>query len=153
MCVKNNLLVSWAVALSLVGMKYAILLNQSTTTKIASNPLDGGKLTMKSMDTLSHDPSRISNGHNNLVFFLIECLILLANQASLHVFLCIVFQIRPIVGLLKERCGALCATMVNKWPIMALFQEHIFKPPFRNIKPILKMCSFKSTSLSLLSET
>jgi hypothetical protein len=43
-------------AISLVGMKCAILLNQSTTTMIASNPLDGGKLTMKSMDTLSHDP-------------------------------------------------------------------------------------------------
>jgi hypothetical protein len=41
-------------ALSLVGMKCTTLLNQSTTTMIASNPLDGGKLTMKSMDTLSH---------------------------------------------------------------------------------------------------
>jgi hypothetical protein len=39
---------------SFVGMKCAILLNQSTTTMMASNPLDGGKLTMKSMDTLSH---------------------------------------------------------------------------------------------------
>jgi hypothetical protein len=44
MCVKNNLPVSWAVAFSLVGMKCAILLNQSTTTMIVSNPLDGGKL-------------------------------------------------------------------------------------------------------------
>jgi len=70
--VKNNLLVSWAVAISLVGMKCAILLNQSTTTMMASNPLDGGKLTMKSMDTLSQGPSGISNGRNNLVYFLLS---------------------------------------------------------------------------------
>jgi hypothetical protein len=59
-------------ALSLVGMKCAILLNQSTTTMMASKPLDGGKLTMKSMDTLSHDPSRIGNGRNNPVCFLLS---------------------------------------------------------------------------------
>jgi hypothetical protein len=50
---------------SLVGMKCAILLNRSTTTMIASNPLYGGKLTMKSMDTVSHGPSGIGNGNNN----------------------------------------------------------------------------------------
>jgi hypothetical protein len=55
--VKNNLPISWVVAFSLVGMKCAILLNQSTTTMIASNPLDGG-------------PSGIDNGHNNLACFL-----------------------------------------------------------------------------------
>jgi hypothetical protein len=66
---KNNLPVSWVVALSLVGMKCAILLNQSTTAMIVSNPFDGGKLTMKSMDTLSHGPSGISNGRNNPVYF------------------------------------------------------------------------------------
>ncbi len=71
-CVKNNLPVSWAVALSLVGMKCAILLNRSTTTMIASNPLDGGKLTMKSMDTLSHSPSGIGNGCNNPTCFLLS---------------------------------------------------------------------------------
>jgi hypothetical protein len=59
-------------ALSLVGMKCAILLNQSTTTMITSNPLDGGKLTMKSMDTLSCAPSRIDNGHNNPACFLLS---------------------------------------------------------------------------------
>jgi len=69
---KNNLLVSWAVALSLVGMKCAILLNRSTTIMITSNPIDGGKLTMKSMDTLSHDPLGIGNGHNNLICFLLN---------------------------------------------------------------------------------
>jgi hypothetical protein len=69
MCVKNNLSVSWAMALYLVGMKCAILLNRSTTTMIASNPFDGGKLTMKSMDTLSHDPLGIGKGHNNLACF------------------------------------------------------------------------------------
>jgi hypothetical protein len=53
--VKNNLPISWAMALSLVGMKCAIMLNQSTTTMITSNPLDDGKLTMKSMDTFSHN--------------------------------------------------------------------------------------------------
>ncbi len=52
--------VSWVVALSLVGMKCVILLNRSTTTMIASKPLDGGKLTMKSMDTLSHDLSELA---------------------------------------------------------------------------------------------
>jgi hypothetical protein len=60
------------VALSLVGMKCAILLNQSTTTMITSNPLDGGKLTMKFMDTLSHNISRIGNGRNNHVCFLLN---------------------------------------------------------------------------------
>ncbi len=64
---KNNLPISWVVAVSLVGMKCAILLNRSTTTMIASNPLDGGKLTMKSMDTLSHDLSEINNGRHNFV--------------------------------------------------------------------------------------
>jgi hypothetical protein len=67
--VKNNLFVFWAVALSLVGMKCAILLNQSTTTMITSKDLDGGKLTMKSMDTLSHSPLGIGNSRNNLVCF------------------------------------------------------------------------------------
>jgi hypothetical protein len=70
--VKNNLPISWAVALFLVGMKCAILLNRFTTTMMASKPLDGGKLTMKSMDTLSHGPSGIGNGHNNLACFLLN---------------------------------------------------------------------------------
>jgi hypothetical protein len=61
---------SWAMALSLVGMKCAILLNRFTTTMIASKPLDGGKLTMNSMDTLSHDPLGIRNGRNNPACFL-----------------------------------------------------------------------------------
>jgi hypothetical protein len=52
-------------------MKCAILLNQSTTTMMASKPLDGGKLTMKSMDTLSHNPLRIGNGPNNPAYFLL----------------------------------------------------------------------------------
>jgi hypothetical protein len=64
-----------------------------------------------------------------MVFF-IECSILSANQASLHVFLGIVFQIKLIVGLLEECCGALCTTMARKWAIMTFFQEHIPKPPF-----------------------
>ncbi len=59
-------------ALSLVGMKCAILLNQSTTTMIASNPFDGGKFTMKSMDTLSHGPLGIGNGHNNHAYLLLN---------------------------------------------------------------------------------
>ncbi len=41
-------------------------------TMIASNPLDGGKFTMKSMDTLSHGPSGIDNGHNNPTCFLLN---------------------------------------------------------------------------------
>jgi len=56
------------VAFSLVGMKCVILLNRSTTTIIASNPFNGGKLTMKSMDTFSHDPLKIGNDHNNPIF-------------------------------------------------------------------------------------
>ncbi len=137
MCVKNNLLVSWAMAIYLVGMKCAILLNRSTTTMIASNPLDGGILTMKSMETFSHGPSGIGNGCNNPNLFFITCSILLANQASLHVFLCIFFQIRPIVRPLEECCGTLCTTMAYKWPAMALLQEQVLQLPFRNIKPIL----------------
>ncbi len=137
MCVKNNLPISWVVALSLVGMKCAILLNRSTTTMIASNPLDGGKLTMKSMDTLSHDPSRIGSGCNNPCLFFIECSILLASQTSLHIFLCIIFQIKLIVRLLEECYGAFCNTMARKGPIMTFLQEHIPKPPFWNIEPIL----------------
>jgi hypothetical protein len=70
--VKNNLPIFWVVALSLVGMKCAILLNQSTTTMIASNPFDGGKFTMKSMDTLSHDLSRIGIGRNSPLCFLLS---------------------------------------------------------------------------------
>jgi hypothetical protein len=70
--VKNNLPVSWVVVFSLVGMKCAILLNQSTTTMIASNPLDGDKLTMKSMDTLSHSPFGMGNGCNNSIYFLLN---------------------------------------------------------------------------------
>jgi hypothetical protein len=76
---KNNLPLSWVVAFFLVGMKCAILLNRFTTTMITSNPLDGGKLTMKSMDTLSHGPLKIGNNHNNPICFFIECSILLAN--------------------------------------------------------------------------
>jgi hypothetical protein len=60
------------VALSLVGMKCAILLNRSTTTIMASKPLDEGKLTMKSMNTLSHGPSGMGNGPNNPVCFLLN---------------------------------------------------------------------------------
>jgi len=59
-------------ALSLVGMKCAILLNPFTTTIIASNPLGGGKLTMKSMDTLSHGLLGIGNGRNNPTYFLLS---------------------------------------------------------------------------------
>jgi hypothetical protein len=54
------------------GMKCAILLNQSTTTMITSNPFDGGKLTMKSMDTLSHGHLGIGNGCNNPIYFLLN---------------------------------------------------------------------------------
>jgi hypothetical protein len=66
---------------------------------------------MKSIDTLSHIPSGIGNGSNNPSCFFIEFLILLASQTSLHIFLCIVLQIKPIVGFLEECCGALCTTM------------------------------------------
>jgi len=72
MCVKNNLPVTWAVALSLVGMKCAILLTRSTIAMIGSNTLDGGKLTMKSMDTFSHGPLGIDSGRNNLAYFLLN---------------------------------------------------------------------------------
>ncbi len=79
---KNNLLVSWAVASSFVGMKCAILLNRSTTTMMASNPLDGGKLTMKSMDTLSHGPSGIGKGCNKLTCFLLRGFVGKLNKSS-----------------------------------------------------------------------
>ncbi len=35
-----------------------------------SKPFDGGKLTMKSMDTLSHGPSGIGKGCNKPAYFL-----------------------------------------------------------------------------------
>jgi hypothetical protein len=122
--VKNNLLVSWAMAFSLVGMKCAILLNRSITM-IVSNPLDGGKLTMKSMDTLSHGPSEIGNGRNNPAYFLLSVRFCWQIKTSLHIFLYIVFKLRPIIGLFEECYGAFCTTMAHKWPIMALLQEHI----------------------------
>jgi hypothetical protein len=52
-------------------------------------------------------------------------------------FFYIVFQIRLIIGLIEECCGVFCTTMAHKWPIMTLLQEHLLKPPFRNIKLIL----------------
>jgi hypothetical protein len=39
---------------------------------ITSNPFDGDKLAMKSMDTLSHNLLRINNGRNNHVYFLLS---------------------------------------------------------------------------------
>ncbi len=55
-----------------LGMKCVILLNRSTTTMMASKPLDGSKLTMKSMDTLSHDPLRIGKDCNKPACFLLS---------------------------------------------------------------------------------
>jgi hypothetical protein len=81
------------------------------------------------MNTLSHGPSAIGNGCNNLACFLLS-VDFVGNQANLHVFFYIIFQIRPIIGLLENCCGALCTTMASKWPIMAFLQKHIFKPPF-----------------------
>jgi hypothetical protein len=72
MWLKNNLPISWVVALSLVGMKCAILQNRSTTTMMASKLLDGGKLTMKSMNALSHGPFGMGNGPNNPACFLLN---------------------------------------------------------------------------------
>jgi hypothetical protein len=81
-----------------MGMKCAILLNRSTTTMIASNPLDGGKFTMKSMETLSHDPLRAGNNRNNpTCFLLINYSILLVDQDNFHIFLHIIIQIRNII--------------------------------------------------------
>jgi hypothetical protein len=70
--VEKNLPVSWAVALSLMGTKCVILLNRSTTTMIASISLDGGKITMKFMDTSSHGMLGIDNGRNNHACFLLN---------------------------------------------------------------------------------
>jgi hypothetical protein len=73
-----------------------------------------------------------------IVLVSFECSILLASQASFHIFLLhIVFQIKPIVGFREEYYGAFCTTMARKGPIMTFLQEHISKPPFWNIKPIL----------------
>jgi hypothetical protein len=120
-----------------MGMKCAILLNQSTTTMMASKPLDGGKFTMKSMDTLSHRLLRIDNGCNNPICFFVKCPILLASQASLHILLRIVFQVGPIVGPLEERCGALHTTMARKWPVMTFLQDDIPHLPLWDIESIL----------------
>jgi hypothetical protein len=134
---KNNLPVSWAVALSLVGMKCAILLNQSTTTMMALKPLDGGKPTMKSMDTFSHGLLGIGNGYNNPACFFVKHLILLASQASLHILLHTVFQVGPIVGPLEECYGALCTTMACKRSVMTFLQDGILHLPLWDIKLIL----------------
>jgi hypothetical protein len=55
-----------------VGQNEMCYLTKSINHHITSKPLDGGKFTVKSMDTLSHGPSRISNGHNNLACFLLS---------------------------------------------------------------------------------
>jgi hypothetical protein len=49
----------------------------------------------------------------------------------------IIFQIKPIIGLLEECGGAFYTTMARKGPIMAFLQKHLPKPPFWNIKPIM----------------
>jgi hypothetical protein len=58
--------------ISFSGNEGAILLNQSTTTMITSNSIDGGKLIMKSMDTLSHGHLGIDNSRNRHVCFLLS---------------------------------------------------------------------------------
>jgi hypothetical protein len=117
-------------------MKCATLLNQSTTTMMASKPLDGGKLTMKSMDTLSHYLLKIDKGCNNPACFLLS-VFLLVNQASLHILLCIVFQVGPIIRFLEERCSALYTTMARKQPIVTFLQDDIPHFPLWDIKSIL----------------
>jgi hypothetical protein len=54
------------------GNEVCHLAKPTHRTMIASNPLDGGKLTMKSMDILSHGPSGMGNGCNNLTCFLLS---------------------------------------------------------------------------------
>jgi hypothetical protein len=71
-----------------------------------------------------------------ILLIFIEYLNLLANQANFHVFLYIVFQIRPIIGLLEECYGELYTTMAHKGPIMTFLLEHILKPFFWNIELI-----------------
>ncbi len=68
---------------------------------------------------------------------LVKCSILLANQASLHILLCTVFRVGPIIGLLEECCGALCTTMAHKWPIMTFLQNDVPHLPFQHIESIL----------------
>ncbi len=41
-------------------------------TMMVSKPLDGGKFTMKSMDTFSHSPLGIGKGSNKHVWFLLN---------------------------------------------------------------------------------
>jgi hypothetical protein len=43
-----------------------------------------------------------------------QCPILLASQASFHIFLRTVFQVGPMVGFLEERCGAFCRESANR---------------------------------------
>jgi len=54
------------------GNEMCHLANRFTTTMIASNPLNAGKFTMKSMDTLSRGPLRIGNENNNPACFLLS---------------------------------------------------------------------------------
>ena len=47
-----------------VGMKCAIFVNRSTTTKIASKDLDKGRSVMKSIEIDAHGSLEMSNGWN-----------------------------------------------------------------------------------------
>jgi hypothetical protein len=66
-------------ASSFVRMKCAILLNRSTTTMMASKPFEGGKLTIKSIDTLSHSPSGIGKKLQQTRLLLVEGAVLLTS--------------------------------------------------------------------------
>ncbi len=55
----------------LCGNEVCHLAKSITTTTMASNPFEGGKLTMKSMDTLSHGPLGIGKGCNKPACFML----------------------------------------------------------------------------------
>jgi hypothetical protein len=67
----------------------------------------------------------------------VKCSILLVNQASLYIFLRIIFQVGPIVKFLEECCGAFYTTMARKRPIITFFQNGVPHLPFQHIKSIL----------------
>jgi hypothetical protein len=59
---KNNLVVPLLISILVHRMKWAIFIKRSTTTKMESKELEGGRSMMKSMEIKEHEDARINNG-------------------------------------------------------------------------------------------
>jgi hypothetical protein len=78
------------------------------------NPFEGGRLTMKSMDTLSQGLSRIRGVYNNLACFLKIVQFCWHVKQVLTYSFGIIHQVEPIIILFEECCDALCITISHK---------------------------------------